>query len=70
MKWILIETNNANYEKWIGRSGESEITIELFENASSISFSNTKGTALVDDELVQDAKRKINEILNDRAKDI
>ena len=66
MKWILIETNNANYEKWIGKSGESEITIELFENASSISFSNTKGTARVDDELVQDAKRKINEINEQR----
>ena len=61
MKWILIETNNANYEKWIGKSGESKITIELFENASSISFIN--GT---DNEFVLDAKRKINEINEQR----
>ena len=60
MRWTLVATY-GNYEKWLGESGESEITIELFENASSISFIN--GT---DNELILDAKRKINEINEQR----
>ena len=64
MRWTLVATY-GNYEKWLGESGESEITIELFENASSISFING-----ADNELILDAKRKINDILNDRDKDI